>query len=118
MVVALPHKRLDAGIAPTVPFLISSEVIALLTRYDDYQISLLSSWKMHKNTRRFYILPQAFWQAENGNQLVLTTAKNAAKKPKTYSEPGAAGALRQITWASTRGNCAPAERIASYRFLK
>jgi len=36
MVVALPHKRLDAGIAPTVPFLISSEVIALSTRYDDY----------------------------------------------------------------------------------
>jgi hypothetical protein len=43
--------------------------------------------KIHKNTRRFYILLQAFWQAENENRVVLITAKNAAKKPKTYSEP-------------------------------
>jgi hypothetical protein len=38
---------------------------------------------MHKNTRRFYIVTPALWQAENGNQLVFTTAKNAVKKPKT-----------------------------------
>jgi hypothetical protein len=57
------------------------------TRFDDENINLLALLKIHKNTRRFYILLQAFWQAENGNQVVLITAKNAAKKPKTDSEP-------------------------------
>jgi len=47
-------------------------------------MSLLALLKIHKNTRRFYIPLQAFWQAENRNQAVLVTAKNAAKKPKTY----------------------------------
>ena len=53
-------------------------------RYPALHISLLSLLKMHKNTGRFYILSQAFWQAKNGNELVFDTTKNAAKKPKTY----------------------------------
>jgi len=37
---------------------------------------------MYKNTRRFYIVMQAFWQAENENQLVFTTAKMPQKSRK------------------------------------
>jgi hypothetical protein len=37
---------------------------------------------MHKNTRRLYIVTQAFWQAENENQLVFTTAKMPQKSRK------------------------------------
>jgi hypothetical protein len=43
---------------------------------------------MHKNTRRFYIVLQAFWQAENENQLVFTTARMPQKSRKLRQNPG------------------------------
>jgi hypothetical protein len=52
---------------------------------------------MHKNTRRFYIGSQAFWQAENGNQLVFTTAKMPQKSRKLSQNP-LSRALQQNRW--------------------
>jgi oligopeptidase B len=57
--------------------------------------------KTHKNTWRFYIVMLAFWQAENENQLVFTNSKNAAKKPKTWSEPAKAVRCSKIAGFGT-----------------
>jgi hypothetical protein len=50
------------------------------TRFDDEHINLLALLKIHKNTRRFYILLQAFWQAENGESGSLDHSKKCRKK--------------------------------------
>src|SRR5215470_7299307 len=80
-----PTRGWTRVFAPTVPFQNFFLVILHTSmRYPAQHMSLLSLLKMHKNTGRFYILSQPFWQAKNGNELVFDTTKNAAKKPKTY----------------------------------
>src|SRR5260370_4735214 len=79
-------------------------------------MSLLALLKIHKNTRRFYILLQSFWQAENGNQVVLITAKNAAKKPKTYSEPARPARCRRAPGLQPEVSARPRYGIGSHHF--
>src|SRR5258708_35339928 len=79
-------------------------------------MSLLALLKIHKNTRRFYILLQAFWHAENWNQVVLITAKNAAKKPKTYSEPARPARCSGSPWLQHAVSAPLPDGIGSHRF--
>jgi hypothetical protein len=71
---------------------------------------------MHKNTRRFYIVLQAFWQAENENQPVFATAKMPQKSRK-LSPTRASCALQQNRWLR-RVNTRPSEWIVRLFFLK
>jgi len=72
---------------------------------------------MHKNTRRFYIVLQAFWQAENENQLVFTTAKMPQKSRKlgpTRAKPCVAA--KPLVFG--RVNARPPEWIVRSFFLQ
>jgi hypothetical protein len=60
-------------------------------------MSLLALLKIHKNTRRFYILLQAFWQAENEKSGSLDHSKKCRKKAENLFRTGAASVLQQST---------------------